>query len=260
MTVAPKRALVTGASSGIGRELAKRLAARGLEVWVAARRRELLEALVQEIAAAGGTAHALELDVARADETAERLARLDAESGGIDLVIANAGLGGEAATRPLAKSSWSAVRDQFQVNTLGAVATLQPFVAPMLARGHGQLVGVSSIAADVPLPLGAAYGASKAGLTFFLECADIELRPKGVAVTIVHPGFVKTPMTEKNKVPMPFILEAAEAAKLIDDGIQRRARVVRFPWVTGAAARATAALPRPLRSAILGQVARPPKA
>jgi short-subunit dehydrogenase len=252
----PTRALVTGASSGIGRALSLRLAARGIELWVAARRQAELDTLVQEITAAGGRAHALQLDVSDASGTAARLAALDGESGGIDLVVANAGIGGESAARDLEQTPWSEVQRLFQINLLGAVATLQPFIAPMLSRGQGHLVGVSSIAADVPLPRGAAYGASKAGLSFWLECADIGLRPRGVAVTRVHPGFVKTALTETNAFPMPFLMELDAAVQIIDRGIARRARMIRFPFGTAAAAHAGQALPRVLRDPLIRRVTR----
>jgi short-subunit dehydrogenase len=248
--------VVTGASSGIGAALAKQLAARGLEVWLCARRKELLDALVGEIEGQGGKAHALVLDVSHADQVTAAMTRLDAESGGIDLVVANAGVGGANGAKPLSKSSWQEVRDFLQINLVGAAATLYPFIGPMLARGHGHLVGVSSVAADVPTPRSAPYGASKAGLTFFLEAADMELRARGIDVTIIHPGFIKTPMTADIHEPMPFLMDVDKAAKIIDRAIQSRRRLVRLPWqmalVTGVGRR----LPRWLARPIIRRAAR----
>ncbi len=243
-----RRALVTGASAGIGLAVAERLAARGLEVWMAARGAERLTAAVERVRAAGGKAHALVLDVADVDATVRRLAALDEEAGGIDLVVANAGLAGARGAIPLEDVGWTDVRDILHTNLLGAAATVHPFVAPMLRRGHGHLVGVSSLSADCPIARGAAYGASKAGLTFFLEAADIELRARGIDVTIVHPGFVSTPAGDEleGTAPRPLLMSAERAAALIDRAIVRRTRLVRFPWVMGAIARLTAWLPRPL--------------
>jgi short-subunit dehydrogenase len=252
----PRRALVTGASSGIGAALARRLAARGIEVYLAARRRDRLEAEAAAIMAAGGRAHALVLDVARADETAAAVAQLDDACGGIDLVVANAGLGGKTGAQPLASSPWQDVRDLIQINLLGAVATLAPLVPRMLARGHGHLVGISSIAADVPTPRTAPYGASKAGLTFFLRAADLELRPRGIAVTIVHPGFVKTPMTDSMDEPLPFLVDVARAARIIDRAIARRRRLVRFPRPMAAAVGFGRALPMWLSAPLIRAAAR----
>ena len=254
----PARALVTGASSGIGRALSLKLAARGIELWVAARRRPELDTLVQEITAAGGRAHALPLDVSDPTATAARMTALDAESGGIDLVVANAGIGGELAAREVDQTPWSDTLRLMQVNFLGAVATLEPFIRPMLQRGHGQLVGVSSMAADVPLPRGAAYGASKAGLSFWLEAADIGLRPRGVACTRVHPGFVRTALTEGASFATPFLMELEPAIRIIDRGIARRARMIRFPLGMAAAAQAGNALPLGLRDRIIRRVTRSP--
>jgi short-subunit dehydrogenase len=253
MQATPKRALVTGASSGIGLALARRLASRGLEVWLAARRLEVLEAEVAAINAAGGRAHALVLDVANVDATVARLTALDVETGGIDLVVANAGMAGSRGAIPLPDCAWPDVRDMLHTNMLGAAATIYPFIAPMLQRGHGQLVGISSLGADLPVARAASYGASKAGLTFWLESADLELRSKGVPVTIVHPGFVKTPASDQLEglTPMPFKVSAERAAIIIDRGIQRRARMVRFPWILGALARFVASLPRWLTSPLI---------
>jgi short-subunit dehydrogenase len=250
MQAAPKRALITGASSGIGLALAKRLASRGIEVWLAARRAELLESEVAAINAAGGKAHAMVLDISDVDGTVAKLTALEAESGGIDLVIANAGMTGARGAIPLPECTWPDVRDMLLTNTIGGAATLWPFIGPMLKRGHGQLVAVSSLSADLPMARGGTYGASKAGLTFWLEAADLELRAHGVAVTIVHPGFVKTPGSDQleGMTPMPFKVPVEKAAAIIERGIQRRARMIRFPWILGALARFTALLPRWLTS------------
>ncbi len=250
----PQRALITGASSGMGAALAERLARRGIEVWLVARRAELLAQRVEKIRAAGGRAHALALDVNDADATFARLRQLDEEVGGIDLVVANAGVGGARGGQNLAASSWPDVKDFIQINFLGAVATLTPFIAPMVKRGHGHLVGVSSVAADLPTPRVAAYGSGKAGLTFFLEAADIELRPRGVDVTIIHPGFVATPMINDLNDPMPFLVSEQRATDIIDRAIQRRSRMVRFPWILGAVSRLTAALPRGVMSPFILRV------
>jgi short-subunit dehydrogenase len=244
-----KRALVTGASAGIGLAVARRLAGRGVEVWMAARGLERLQAEVDAInRAGGGRAHALQLDVADTEATVARLAALDAEVGGIDLVVANAGLAGARGAIPLPKCSWADVRDILHTNLLGAAATVHPFIVPMVTRGHGQLVGISSLSADCPIARAAPYGASKAGLTFYLESADIELRALGVDVTIIHPGFVATPASDEliGVTARPLLMSAERMARIIDRAIRRRARLVRAPWIMGLLARVTAWLPRAL--------------
>ncbi len=229
-TAKTARALVTGASGGLGAGLAQRLAARGIEVWLAARRADQLALQVEAIRASGGRAHSLVLDVSDADATLECLQRLDRDTGGIDLVIANAGVAGMRAAQTFSRAPWANTQEILQVNLLGAAATLAAFIPGMLARGHGHLVGISSIAAEFPNPRTPVYGAAKAGLSFLLKSIDMELRPRGIAVTAVEPGFVRTPATDGVSEPMPFIVETAAAVARIDRAIQRRQRMVRFPW------------------------------
>ncbi|MHB8417980.1 MAG: SDR family NAD(P)-dependent oxidoreductase [Myxococcales bacterium] len=250
---APKRALITGASSGIGAALARRIARRGIEVWLCARRKDKLREQVEAIEAAGGKAHAFELDVSDAEATHEKLHELDASAGPIDLVVANAGIGGSYVMQDVAAMPWENTRTIFETNLMGAIATLNAFIPAMVARGHGQLVGMSSFASFFPLPRGAAYSASKAGLGVYLEAIDIELRPKGVPVTAIVPAFVRTPMAEELEEPMPFIVELERAIEVIDRGITRRAREIRFPFQYSIVAGAAASLPRGLRAFAIGK-------
>ena len=251
-----QRCLVTGASSGIGGALARRLAQRGVEVWLAARRLDSLEQAVQEITAAGGKAHALQLDVSNPEETERAVRDLDEAVGGIDIVVANAGIGG--GTIPVAELTLAEARRVLDTNLTGALATILPLVPRMVGRGSGHVVGISSLAAEIPLPAAAHYGTSKAALSFFLECAACDLRPRGVDVTIVHPGFVRTPLTDKNSFAMPFMVELERAAEVIDRGIASRARWVRFPFPLRAAITSSKAMPTALRDAIVNR-ARPPE-
>lgn len=256
-TSTTRKALVSGASSGIGAAVARRLAGRGVEVWLAARRADRLTSEVDRIIAAGGRAHALALDVARPDEAAAALEKLDSDSGGIDLIVANAGIGGRG--QSAAATTWQDVQNVFQTNVIGALATLLPLVPRMIERARaepsrrGQLVAVSSIAAEIPLPRSPDYGASKCALSFYLECLQGELPAKGVDVTLVHPGFVKSELTAKNRFPMPFLLETEDAARIIDDGIARRARMVRFPLGLVALAGVARAIPRTVRDSIVAR-------
>jgi short-subunit dehydrogenase len=222
------------------------MAARGVEVWLAARRKDRLDALAGEI---GG--HAVALDVSDPAATAATVEKLDAEVGGFDLVLANAGAGGRG--RPFSELTWQEVAAAFQTNTIGAAATLLPVVPRMIARGRGHIAAVSSLAAETPIPIAADYNAAKAGLTFFLACAQAELPRKGVDVTIIHPGFVKTDLTAKNKFPMPFLLDVDEAAKIVDDGLAERARYIRFPAALAMASTFGRMLPSSVRDAIIAR-------
>jgi len=244
------RALVTGASRGIGAALARKLAARGYEVWLASRQLETLEPEVRRIEASGGRAHAFVLDVSRPEETETRVAELDQRVGGFDLVIANAGIGSEGPI-PVARQKFSDFRRIIETNLLGAAATILPLVPGMVERRSGHIVGISSLAGEVMLPEAADYGTSKAALSFFLGCAAADLIPRGVAVTDVHPGFVRTALTDKNKFNMPFLVELEDAAQIIDQGILKKKRVVRFPLGLTAAISGGNLLPLALRERIV---------
>jgi short-subunit dehydrogenase len=258
-TMDSPRALLTGASSGIGMALAERMAARGVAVWLAARRTDRLDEVARRIRAQGGQATPVALDVGQPDVTAARVAALDAEVGGFDVVVANAGIGGTPG--PAARTSWQTARDTLTVNLLGAVATLVPLIEPMLERHRrdgrrGHLVGVTSLAGEIRLPQSIDYGASKAGLSFFLESAQMDLPARGVDVTVVKPGFVKTELTANARHPMPFLLELDECARIMDEAIEARAATCVFPRGLVALIGAANLLPRSAVAQVVSKRAR----
>lgn len=220
----PRTALITGASSGIGAALAKLLAAEGVEVVLAARREDALREHVEAIEAAGGSARVEVLDVSDPERTEARVRELDDELG-LELVVANAGVGG---SRWSGKLQWKDCANIIAVNVCGAVATLTGALPGMVARASGHLVGISSIAQYRGLPSSAAYCASKAFLSTFLESCRVDLHGSGVAVTDVRPGFVDTPLTEGMK-SKPFSVPIEDAARIIARAIRRRRGVVSFP-------------------------------
>ncbi|MBX3722027.1 MAG: SDR family NAD(P)-dependent oxidoreductase [Turneriella sp.] len=220
-------ALITGASSGIGEALARNLAARGVHVIVTARRLPLLKKIASEIIRAGGKATAVRLDVAKADATARTIVALDKKFGGIDLVIANAGVG---IPRDLPHSwSWPAIRDATHINYAGALATITALLPSMVARGRGHVVAMSSLASYTALPDAAGYSSPKAGLSRFMECLALDLQQTGVAVTTVHVGFVATPIVAESTIPLPFLMPADKAADYMLRRILRRKREINFP-------------------------------
>ncbi|HKQ68490.1 MAG TPA: SDR family NAD(P)-dependent oxidoreductase, partial [Polyangiaceae bacterium] len=157
-----RTAFVTGASSGIGRELARRLARHGTWVGIAARRSDELERLEREIAQAGGRARIYPLDVADVEATQRTMSRADTEMNGVELVIANAGVSNHRWAGVL---TYGDCADIIAVNVQGAVATLTALLPTMVERKRGHLVGISSLAQYRGLPSGAAYSASKAFLS-----------------------------------------------------------------------------------------------
>ncbi len=220
-------AVVTGASSGIGRALATALAAKGARVGVTARRGDMLDELVREVRSSGGTIEAATADVADRAAITAAIHRLEATLGPTDLLIANAGVGLPSGVGP---DHVAAVEQMVRVNLLGVVYAFDSVLPGMLARKSGHLVAVSSLAAYKGLPGSAGYCASKAAVNAYCEGLRIELRSRGVAVTCVCPGFIDTPMTAKNPKPMPFLMTADEAARRIVTALRRKPAVFNFPW------------------------------
>ena len=222
-----KTVLVTGASSGIGRGLAVELARRGAKVGLIARRADMLNEILHEIEAANGKAIALPADVTDADSLGKAADCLRAHFGPIDVLLANAGVG---ATVDAAELKGSAVADVINVNVLGVANSVEAVVPEMVKRGQGHLVVISSLAAYRGLPKSAAYCASKAAVSTFFESLRLDLKPRGIDVTIIHPGFIKTPLTAGRQAEMPFLMELDEAVAKIISAIERRKKSYAFPW------------------------------
>ncbi|NVB38134.1 SDR family NAD(P)-dependent oxidoreductase [Pseudenhygromyxa sp. WMMC2535] len=246
-------ALITGASSGIGAALARALAAEGTEVVLAARREQALRALADEIIAAGGRAHVQVLDVADPAHTEAVVRELD-EAHALELVIANAGT---SRSRHGTALRWEDCASIIDVNIRGAVATLTGAIPGMVARGHGHLVGVSSVAQYRGLPGSSCYAASKAFLSTFLEGLRIDLASAGVAVTDVRPGFVDTPMSAsvRNKI---FEVEVDYAAQKILDAASHARKVLVFPPAMGVLGPLLAGIPRAVYEPVMRLGSKPP--
>lgn len=232
--------MITGASSGIGRGLAVELARRGARVGLIARRADTLDEIVTEIETAGGKTIALPADVQDAESLRAAADRLRKELGPIDVLIANAGA---AATIDALDLQPGLVANVINVNVLGAANSVAAVVPEMVARGNGQLVVISSLAAYRGLPKSAAYCASKAAVSAFFESLRLDLRPRGIDVTIIHPGFIKTPLTAGRHAQMPFLLELDDAVKKIIGAIEKRKKSYAFPWQLASIVRAGMLMP-----------------
>jgi NADP-dependent 3-hydroxy acid dehydrogenase YdfG len=220
-------AIVTGASSGIGRALAVRLGSKGFRVGLIARRGELLDALAREIAAAGGTAAAAVADVGDRDALRSAIGQIEDRLGPADVMVANAGFGAPTRLDPL---NIDDVERTFRVNLMGVIYSIEAVLPGMLARRRGQLLAVSSLAGDKGLPGESAYCASKAAVNVYMEGMRIALRKRGIVVTTVCPGFVETPMAPMDAAAMPFVMSAeAAAARIARLIVRRRGGVHRFP-------------------------------
>ncbi|HYC60149.1 MAG TPA: SDR family NAD(P)-dependent oxidoreductase [Thermoanaerobaculia bacterium] len=250
----PKRAILTGASSGIGFELARELARRGYDLALLARRSELLDALSREIAEKGGRAVAMGCDVLDAAAVRNAVQRGEQElGGGFDVAIANAGV---SIPNHASKFNLADAEQVIRVNVLGVMYLYDAVIPGMIERRNGRFVGIASVAGLRGLPTSGPYSASKAAVQAFLEAARIELVPYDVGVTIVNPGFVVTEMTAKNRFHMPFLMDAPRAARIIADGIERGARVVEFPRRMSLLMRVTRLLPDALYERMMVPYAR----
>lgn len=221
--------IIVGASRGIGASLAREYAARGASLGLLARSTDALEALAGELRAAGARVETAGLDVADRDAVAPVMNGLMDRLGRVDLVIANAGVLG---WRKAGDGNVAEDRRIIETNLLGAIAVIDAAVARFKAQQHGRVVGISSISAYRGIPGSGAYSASKAALTNYLEALRLELSGKGIGVTVVHPGFVKTDIGP-NMEKYPFAAEPAKVAREIVDGVARgKANLIvpGFPW------------------------------
>lgn len=235
-------ALITGASSGIGKAMALWWSKRGTKVYAAARRTSLLEELAKE---GDGNIEPIALDVSKEAETVAAIQALDARIGGLELVIANAGVGGAT---PGDLATWEQVEAVLKVNVSGAAATLTAVLPRMVQRGKGHVVGVSSVAGYFGAGAYSSYSASKAFLTVFLQSLRVDLVGTGVKVTTIEPGFVKSEMTDKNvgAVPMPFRAETHVAADKYCRAISRGARSIAYPKVHAISSKLISLVPSPI--------------
>lgn len=227
MTFANKVAVITGASSGIGKAMARELAGQGCAVGLVARRLDLLAELTGEIESKGGKAAFAAADVAGREATLAAIHSLANRLGPIDLLIANAGVGAPTLLDPI---NIHDVEKMIQVNLLGVIYSIEAVLPTMLQRHQGHLAAVSSMAAYKGLPGESAYCASKAAVNSYMEGLRIQLRGRGVDVTTICPGFVATPMTEVNEFKMPFLVQADDAARRMVRALAKRAKVFNFPW------------------------------
>lgn len=226
--------VITGASSGIGRELALEMARRGHALGLTARRLPLLEQLRDELRVRHGGQLRIELaalDVCETASVAPVLHELFARLGGVDCIVVNAGVND---ITNIGAGDPSKQLRQIQTNLGGAIATIDAAVEHFLARGRGHVVGISSLAALQPMAQQAAYSASKAGFSMYLKAARIELKSKGIDITSILPGYIATDIVEgMDLAKLPFAVPASQAAREMAKLIEKRVKsgvVPAFPW------------------------------
>jgi NAD(P)-dependent dehydrogenase (short-subunit alcohol dehydrogenase family) len=242
-----QRVWVTGASSGIGAAVAAELICRGAKVAITARRREALD----EVAA--GRMRVEPADVTDAAALERIAASLADDWGGIDLIVLNAGI-----YKPVTPETFDPAifREHFDVNVLGTVNAIAAVLPGMRARRAGRIAVTTSVTGYAGLPLAAAYGSTKAYLNSMCDSLRADLASSGVRVSVVAPGFVRTPLTDQNPFAMPGIIEADEAARIICDGLAAGDDEIGVPRKALIFMKALAMLPGPIRRRYVARIAR----
>jgi len=235
----PRRILISGASSGLGAALAEVYAAPGVSLVLWGRDMDRLEDVADRCAARGARVETARVDVTDRDATARAVLAAD-DANPLDLVIANAGIsaGTGSGTEPEEQA-----RDIFAVNLVGVLNTVQPVLPRLRARRAGQVALMASLAGFRGFPGAPAYCASKAAVKVWGESLRGWLATDGVRVSVICPGYVRTPMTAVNRFPMPFLMDTDRAARIMKRGLARNRGRIAFPWPLAFGAWLAAALP-----------------
>jgi NAD(P)-dependent dehydrogenase (short-subunit alcohol dehydrogenase family) len=215
---------ITGAGSGIGRQLALALAAEGAAVVAVDLKPEPLEALGKDL---GDARYAWAIaDVTDITGLRSVVKDLERKIGPVDILIANAGIGRDTSALNFHAED---VEAQIKVNLIGVANSIDAVLPGMLARNRGHIVAMSSLASYRGLPKMSGYCAAKAGVNGLLEGMRIELRPKGIHVSIICPGWIRTPLTANIKVPQPYMMDVEYATRRIVDAIRAKKEFIAFP-------------------------------
>lgn len=237
----PRLAYITGASSGIGQALARRYYQAGWRLALVARRTDEIGAWARNLNLAPERFAVYRADVAQIDSIVAAGETCLSEQGLPDVVIANAGIsvGVDTAIR----EDLARIAQTFATNTVGLAATFHPFLTPMAQRGTGRLVGIASVAGIRGLPGHGAYCASKAAVISYCESLRGELRPSGVKVVTISPGYIDTPLTRRNRYPMPFLMSAEKFADRAFIAVEKGVSYRVIPWQMGIVAKLLRILP-----------------
>ncbi|MDQ8019679.1 MAG: SDR family oxidoreductase [Bordetella sp.] len=244
MTSTAPLAFITGASSGIGQALAGRFADAGYRLALVARRTAEIESWANARGMGADSYRIYSADVAVIDSIVAAGADCLATQGLPDVVIANAGIsvGIDTAER----RDLDVMAQTFAINNIGLAATFHPFVSGMVQRGSGRLVGIGSVASIRGLPGHGAYCASKAGVVAYCESLRGELRPTGVKVVTLCPGYIDTPLTQGNRYGMPFLMQADDFAEQAFRAIEAGTSYRVIPWQMGVIAKIMRLMPNAL--------------
>ncbi|HUO90715.1 MAG TPA: SDR family NAD(P)-dependent oxidoreductase [Rhizomicrobium sp.] len=248
--------LITGASSGIGAALADAYALPCNRLELFGRDAKRLDATVQRCRARGAAVESACFDITDFGRLIAEVEAADTRAP-LDIAILNAGMGGTV-PRDQPGQEVTTARDMAGVNFTAPVIAANMLASRMAMRRCGRIVLVGSIAALFPLPMAPTYSGTKAGLMMFADALRPRLRPHGVGVTLVSPGFVDTPMSRGLAEPKPFLIGADRAAAVIAKGIERGARHIVVPWQYAVLSGAAKLIPRSLVNAVLMQLTAAP--
>jgi short-subunit dehydrogenase len=242
---------LTGASSGIGEALVREMLERGVRLAVTSRREDVLLKAADSLGTLKENLFVYAGDVRDLERMKSIAADVESKVGPIDILVANAGT--HVFTKPEEFDSKEYL-DLMNLNFGGMLHAIEAVLPAMLERQRGQVAGVASLAGFRGLPRAGAYGASKSAMIHFLESIRFHLAPKGIKVTVINPGFVKTPLTDKNDFYMPFLITSAQAAKAICDGLERGKNEICFPRIFSMILKGGRVLPYPIYERIVDRL------
>ncbi len=223
-----KQIILTGASSGIGEAIVRELSTIDCHLHILCRRISRLTELKEKLAANPATIYTYQCDVANREQVQQTIADIYKHTRQIDLAILNAGV---SVRNEFSCFSPENAESIISVNVLGLLNCIEALVPHFIENRGGMIAGVSSLADSRGFAKSGVYCASKAAATLILESAATELLQYNIKVITIRPGFVKTPMTDKNEFQMPFLISAEKAAKIILRGLQKEKRYIAFPLI-----------------------------
>jgi short-subunit dehydrogenase len=244
----PAHIAITGASSGIGAALALHYSEPGIMLFLNGRNASRLEWVATQARAKGASVHTTVGDITDRPFMIKWINAITA-SRPLDLMIANAGIS------PGLKTGEETAEDVYAVlntNITGVINTVQPVIEKMKLSGSGQIALMASLAGFRGLAGAASYCASKAAVRVYGEALRADLLPYGVKVNVICPGFIKTPLTDKNPFPMPLIMSAEHAASQIANGLTKDRPCIAFPWSIYMLVRLVSLLPQDILNRIVG--------
>jgi short-subunit dehydrogenase len=252
-SITGRTVLIVGASSGIGAEVARRLGHGGNRLVVTARRAPELAALAKDVRAAGSACLDIPADALDPQAAADVVTASVAEYGSIDVALLNAGQGPDMSMDEVTVADVARI---MALNYDVVVNYLIPLIAQMGNQAHGGLIAhTNSLAGLMGIPRQGPYSAAKAAARTLIDAARVELAPKGIRFTSIHPGFVATDRVNADSLPKPFQVSTARAARHVIRALEKEPAQAYFPWATTALVRTLRALPTPVSSAVLRSLA-----